>query len=80
MLSGAGANITMSVGEDGVLMVDAGKVETADKVLELMRQIQQKVNQPGKPIRYIVDTTLDSDHTGGNATISSKGLTVMQAL
>ena len=44
-----------------------------------MRQIQQKVDGAGKPIRYIIDTTLDPDHTGGNATIASKGLTVMQA-
>ena len=78
MLSGAGANITMSVGEDGVLMVDAGKADNADKVLEYLHQSQQKVNQPGKPIRYIVDTTLDADHTGGNAKIASQGLTVFQ--
>jgi len=78
MLSGAGANITLSVGEDGVFMVDAGKGETADKVLDYLRQIQQKINQTGKPIRYVVDTTLDADHTGGNAKIASQGLTIFQ--
>src|SRR6516164_8282173 len=37
MLVGAGGNITVSVGEDGVLMVDTGTVEMADKVLAAVR-------------------------------------------
>ena len=47
MLVGAGANITVSVGEDGVLMVDTGTVEMADKVLAAVRELQRETATNG---------------------------------
>ena len=61
MIVGDGGNITMSVGEDGILLVDTGLAANADKLLEFIRTIA-----PGKPLRYIINTHVHADHTGGN--------------
>ena len=44
LLAGAGGNIALSVGKDGVLMVDSGNAASADKVLAAIREIQQDVD------------------------------------
>lgn len=67
MLVGAGGNITFSVGDDGILLVDAGVAKQSDKVLAAIRQVSNK------PIRRIVNTNIDLDHTGGNERISKAG-------
>jgi cyclase len=70
MLTGAGANIAVQVGDDGVLLVDTGAAAMSDKVLAAVRRLSQG------PIRWIVNTSADPDHTGGNTAISSAGRTV----
>ena len=70
MLVGAGANIAVQIGDDGVLVVDTGTAAMRDKVLAAIRQLSTK------PIRWIVNTHPDGDHTGGNETISQAGITV----
>jgi cyclase len=70
MLVGAGANITVQVGNTGVLLVDAGLAPMSDKVLAAVRTLSDK------PIRYIVDTTDDPDHVGGNESIAKTGSTI----
>src|SRR5436305_734893 len=51
MIVGAGANITVQTGDEGVLVVDSGSGGTVnDRVLSLVRQISSK------PIRYIINT------------------------
>jgi glyoxylase-like metal-dependent hydrolase (beta-lactamase superfamily II) len=70
MLVGAGANIAVQTGDDGVLVVDTGSRETAADVLTAIRRISDK------PIRWIINTHAHPDHTGGNETISQAGLTV----
>ncbi|PWU12439.1 MAG: hypothetical protein C5B51_00600, partial [Terriglobia bacterium] len=47
MLVGAGGNITVSVGPDGVLMVDTGLANMGDKVLAAVRQLQQELGTNG---------------------------------
>jgi len=49
MLVGAGGNITVSVGQDGVLMVDTGLANMSDKVLAAIRQLQKEVATNGVP-------------------------------
>lgn len=44
LLAGAGGNITLSVGRDGVLLVDSGTEQNADRVLAAIRQIQRQVD------------------------------------
>jgi glyoxylase-like metal-dependent hydrolase (beta-lactamase superfamily II) len=70
MLSGAGGNITVDAGNEGVLLVDTGLAEMTDPVLAELRKISDK------PIRYIIDTHLHPDHTGGNEKIAKLGQTI----
>jgi glyoxylase-like metal-dependent hydrolase (beta-lactamase superfamily II) len=70
MLVGAGANITVQVGETGVLLVDTGLPAMSDQVLAAVRTLSDK------PIRFIIDTTDDPDHVGGNEKIAKAGSTI----
>jgi cyclase len=70
MIVGAGGNITLQAGDDGVLLVDTGLAAMSDKVVEAVRSISDK------PIRYIIDTHIHQDHTGGNAAIAQQGSTI----
>ena len=70
MLVGAGANIAVQVGDEGVLVVDTGLAAMSDKVLAAIRRLS------GGPIRWIINTNGDPDHTGGNSAISHAGKTV----
>jgi cyclase len=70
MLVGAGGNITVQVGNDGVLLVDTGVAQMSDKVLAAVRTLSDK------PIRYIINTHVHADHTGGNEAIAKAGGTI----
>jgi glyoxylase-like metal-dependent hydrolase (beta-lactamase superfamily II) len=70
MLSGAGGNITVQIGNDGVLLVDAGLAEMTDGVLAEVKKIS------ARPIRYVINTHVHPDHTGGNSNISKHGETI----
>jgi cyclase len=70
MLVGAGANIAVQVGDDGVLLVDTGAAQMSDKVVAAVRTLSDK------PIRYIIDTSIDADHSGGNQSIAQIGSTI----
>ena len=74
LLAGAGGNVTIQAGDQGIFLVDAGSAQLADKTLAAIRKVSTR------PIRYIVDTGIDVDHTGGNEKLSSAGITVFGAL
>lgn len=61
VIVGAGANITVQTGENGVLLVDSGSGEETENVLALVRQLSPW------PIGYVLNTSYLTDHTGGNA-------------
>ena len=67
MISGAGGNITVQAGEEGVLLVDTGTTAMADKVWAAVQSISKK------PMRYIINTTEQPEHTGGNAALVPRG-------
>src|SRR5438552_9730116 len=67
VIAGAGANIGVQVGEDGVVAVDAGPAADAPAVLAAIKRIS------AKPIRYVIDTGPDTDHVGGNEALSKAG-------
>jgi len=70
MLVGAGGNITVQTGDDGVLLVDTGLAANAEKVVAAIRTLSNK------PIRYIINTHVHPDHVGGNDTIGKLGSTI----
>src|SRR5262245_58392857 len=67
VIAGAGANIGVQVGEDGVVVVDAGSAAGAPGLLAAIRRISPK------PIRYIIDTGPDADHVAENEALSEAG-------
>ena len=64
MLEGAGGNIGVSVGSDGILIVDDQFAPLADKIRAALKTLDQ-----GK-LRFILNTHWHGDHTGGNAAFS----------
>ena len=70
MIAGAGGNIGVQVGPDGVVVVDAGAAGKADAVLAAIRK------RADRPIRYVIDTSADPDHVGGNEPLSKAGETL----
>ena len=73
MLVGAGGNIAVQIGEEGVLVVDTGLAAMSDKVLAAIKKLSPKT------IRYILNTHLHPDHTGGNEVIGKAGSTTAGA-
>jgi glyoxylase-like metal-dependent hydrolase (beta-lactamase superfamily II) len=67
LITGAGGNVTVSVGESGILVVDSGSPEMSDALLAAVRAISDET------IRYVVNTSALPEHTGGNATIRLAG-------
>jgi len=70
MLVGAGGNITVQAGNEGVLLVDTSFEQMSDKVVAAIRNLSDK------PIRYIINTHAHPDHVGGNAPIAKLGMTI----
>ena len=60
MLEGSGGNIGVSVGPDGILIVDDQFAPLADKIRAALKQLGE-----GK-LRFILNTHWHGDHTGGN--------------
>src|SRR5690242_9962851 len=57
MIAGAGANIAVQLGDDGLVLIDTGTTASADQVLAEVRKLAKQ-----QPIRYIINTNADPDH------------------
>jgi glyoxylase-like metal-dependent hydrolase (beta-lactamase superfamily II) len=71
MLEGAGGNIGVSVGPDGILIVDDQFAPLADKISAALQQLN-----PGK-LRFVLNTHHHGDHTGGNEAFGRKEATIV---
>jgi glyoxylase-like metal-dependent hydrolase (beta-lactamase superfamily II) len=60
MLAGAGGNITVQVGRDGILLVDSGTAAMSEQVAQVIQKLSQG------QVTYIVNTSDRPDHFGGN--------------
>jgi cyclase len=60
MLEGSGGNIGVSVGDDGIAIVDDQYAPLADKIRAALKGITDK------PLRFIINTHYHADHSGGN--------------
>lgn len=70
MIAGAGGNVGFQVGADGVVVVDSGSASSADVVVAAIKKVTTQ------PIRYVINTSADSDHVGGNAVLAKAGQTL----
>jgi len=73
LIRGAGGNVIVQAGDEGILVVDTGLAASADQVLAAIRKISDR------PIRYILNTHFHPDHIGGNDTIRKAGAQVVGA-
>jgi cyclase len=71
MLEGAGGNITVAVGTDGIIMVDSQYAPLHDKIKVAIAKISPL------PIKYLINTHYHGDHTGGNALFHKDGATIV---
>ena len=65
MIAGAGSNVAIHIGRDGVVVTDAGRADTAETLLAAIRRFTPR------PIRLVINTSADPDHVGGNAVLSA---------
>jgi cyclase len=72
MLVGGPFNAAVSIGSDGVLLVDTMVEPLADRLLAEVKKIAGD-----KPIRYIINTHFHADHTGGNAKVTRAGQSIV---
>lgn len=70
MIVGAGGNVTVQTGDDGILLVDSGLPGNTDKLIAEVRKISKG------PIRYLINTHVHPDHVGGNEKIFLAGSTI----
>jgi cyclase len=71
MLEGQGGNVTVAVGDDGVIMVDGQFAPMHDKLKAAIAALTPL------PVKYLVNTHHHGDHTGGNAAFAADGATVV---
>jgi cyclase len=66
-LEGQGGTISVLTGPDGVLLVDSEFAPLTDKLVAAIKKISNK------PIRFLIDTHVHGDHTGGNENFAKLG-------
>ena len=70
-LEGAGGNIGLSVGEDGVVMIDDQFAPLTDKIVAAIRELSDG------DIRFVINTHIHGDHTGGNENLGRMGVLIL---
>ena len=71
MLEGAGGNVTVAVGDDGILMIDGQYAPMHDKLKAAITTLSPL------PVKFLVNTHYHGDHTGGNEPFAKDGVTVV---
>lgn len=71
MLTGAGGNIGVSVGDEGVFMIDDQFAPLSEKIQAAIKKISDK------PIKFLVNTHFHGDHAGGNAKFEASGAMIV---
>jgi len=63
LVTGAGGNIVVQAGPQGMVVVDTGLAQMSDKALATIAKLSPK------KIQYIINTHVHPDHTGGNGAL-----------
>jgi glyoxylase-like metal-dependent hydrolase (beta-lactamase superfamily II) len=69
-LDGAGGRVGVLIGKDGILVVDDEFAPLSDKLVAAIRVLSDA------PIRFLVNTHVHGDHTGGNANFAKQGAVI----
>jgi len=70
MIAGAGGNIGVQIGSDGVVLVNAGAEAASAQVLAAIKKLTSL------PIRYVIDANAEADSVGGNEKLAKSGFTI----
>ena len=70
-IEGRGGNIGVIYGEDGVLLIDDQYAPLTEKIIEAIS------NFSSEPIRFIINTHMHPDHTGGNENFGKRGALIV---
>src|SRR5213075_3011793 len=70
-IDGRGGRMAALVGSDGVLLVDAQFPDVTDKIVAAIKGITPA------PLRFLVNTHVHGDHTGGNENFAKLGVTIL---
>lgn len=70
-LEGSGGNIGVSVGEDGVVMIDDQYAPLTDRIVAAIRELSDS------EIRFLINTHVHGDHTGGNENLGRMGVMIL---
>ena len=73
MLEGAGGNIGVSVGPDGILLVDDQFEPLAEKIRNAFKELGEV------PLKFLVNTHFHGDHTGGNVVFGNEAHIIAHA-
>jgi glyoxylase-like metal-dependent hydrolase (beta-lactamase superfamily II) len=71
MLQGSGGNIGVSVGPDGVFLIDDQYAPLTDRILAAIARITPE------PVRFVLNTHWHGDHTGGNENLGRAGAVIV---
>ncbi len=67
MIAGPGGNTAVQVGHEAAIVVDTQTAAASDELLAAIAKLSSK------PIRYILNTSADAEHTGGNEPLARAG-------
>ena len=70
-LEGRGGNIGLSIGEDGIIMIDDQFAPLTEKIVAAIRSLSNG------EIRFLINTHVHGDHTGGNENLGNMGVLIL---
>jgi glyoxylase-like metal-dependent hydrolase (beta-lactamase superfamily II) len=71
MMTGSGGNLGVSVGDDGVFLIDAQFAALTPKIQAAIAKLS------AKPVRFMLNTHWHFDHTGGNENLGKAGAVIV---
>jgi cyclase len=71
VIYGSGGNVILSIGDDGVIVVDDQYAPVTERIKSMI------ANLTDKPIKFVINTHLHTDHTGGNEKLGEGGAIII---
>ena len=71
LIYGSGGNVILSIGDDGVILVDDQYAPVTERIKSVI------ANLTDKPIKFVINTHLHPDHTGGNEKLGEGGAIII---